>query len=181
MNTSTNLRKGLSNPFSSLRKLTTEKQRKKPLVLPCKISLYGIVRTKGASGEKHLVKKLVNELISANKKVFICLENFIESNDYYVKHYLDTPVNQLISINELMGVEGGVINLNWRNDEMIENLFSIIDDSYDIAVVFACGTSSAGPMFDRVKQLSRFCEKIYVSVNGEVDNSTEPAQRLAKY
>jgi hypothetical protein len=141
---------------------------------------YGVIRTKGGSGEVHTVKKLIDELLSKNKKVIVCYENKIEDVESdYTLNYFQSPVNKLIELCDINNEQGGVINLNWRNNSELSKLFQTIanlDDEYSI--IMTTGTCSGTNLTKKISQISLFCNRIFITVDSLVDNSITPARNL---
>ncbi|MEJ2893206.1 hypothetical protein WDB89_11650 [Pseudoalteromonas sp. B5MOD-1] len=146
------------------------------LTVPQNVQLLAVVRTKGGSGEKHLVKALSQALLDKHKRVFICLETYIKSNDLLLTYNYSNPLNKLIDIEKIPESQGGFLNLNWRFDNNLEKLFSILKHEKNVSIIFTCNTSGAGEMESRIKQLERFCDQIYMSVCIDTHESITPAK-----
>jgi len=149
--------------------------------IPPFTKFYGVLRSKGGSGEMHLLRKLANELLVQNKKVFVCYKTYFEMEEFvgFEKRInLPSPLNRLIEINDLTSSEGAAINLDWTKVERVNQLFAAIKDVENCAVIFTVGTASGSPIGKRATQLSRFCEKVFVSVDSHVENSFLPARWL---
>ena len=139
---------------------------------------YAVLRSKGGSGEVHTVKKLVDELITAGNNVLVCYEQHIE-DDHLVTQYFTSPCNKVITMDQVAKNKNGIINCNWTNTSCMSELSAALDNTErDYSIIFTCGTSSAGRLQSRINSISEFCNKIFISVNADVENSIEPCRRL---
>lgn len=157
--------------------LSTERVNLTP---PSNAEFYGVIRTKGGSGEVHTVKKLIDELISTNKKIIVCYETqFTNDENAFTLNYFQYPVNKLINLCDIGDEKGGVINLNWRINSELSNLFSTVANlEGEYAIIMTTGTSSGGNLIERVGQISPFCNRVFITVDSLVDNSVAPGIRL---
>jgi len=141
---------------------------------------FGVLRTKGGSGEQHTVKKLVEDLLSQNKNVLVCFENPIDQDHYYTQ-YFPEDTNIFLKTHVLIKAGAtGLFNCNWTNQYDFTELIKALNDApCDYSVIFTCGTSSGGALAERVSAVIEDCESIFVSVNSSDVNSIEPAKKLA--
>lgn len=152
------------------------------LTKPGNVKCMAVLRTKGGSGEKHLVKKLIDELINDDHKIILCFKNAIESDDYYLTQFLPEGVSKLINLNEIgETIKSSTINLDWRFNDNLAKLFKTLGNlPANYTVIFTTGTGSAGELYDWTIKLSSLCETVFLSVNSDVENSVMPAKRLCK-
>ncbi|HCP98759.1 MAG TPA: hypothetical protein DIT74_13760 [Pseudoalteromonas sp.] len=140
------------------------------------LTIYGVIRSKGGSGEKHIVKKLSQDLIASGKKVFICYKNTIESDDYLLKHFLPREISVLINPQDIsLEGNGGVINLNWWDNNCVIEVFKKIKKIKGATIIITCGTDTAGYMYERIRHLQKVCDKIFIPIDSHVHFSVEPA------
>jgi hypothetical protein len=137
---------------------------------------YAAIRSKGGSGEKHLVKQLATELIASNKKVIICYENPILDNDIHLTHFFPEDLTNLLTMKKLDG--SGVLNLNWRDEIQLKKLFLALEGIDDLALILTVGTDSAAALYKRVERALGICKKVFISVDSSCDNSIEPAKNI---
>jgi len=141
------------------------------------VSFYAVIRSKGGSGERHLINKLVNEL--PHKKIFLCYETSLTVFGDNLDSFYSKPINKIIELNDIKESSGGIINLNWRVRSELQRLFSKINEiDKECIVIFSTGTSSGSEIADRVSSISHLCKKVFVSVNSLVENSFKPAKNL---
>lgn len=172
------LNKLLKPDFHS--EINSEVQRLNVLSIPKNITCYAVIRTKGGSGERHLINKLIDEL-PKNKKIFICYENELEMKPNFVSKFFSKPIEKIISLSqaEIRESLGGIINLNWRSQSEIEKLLKAINEqTEDCICIFSAGTSSGNPILDRINSISSLCERIFISVDSLTEDSVNPAKEL---
>lgn len=149
------------------------------LKVPDNVSCYAVIRSKGGSGERHLINALIASF-PKRSKVFICYENELEINAEAVSQHFSKPIERVVSIKEISNVCGGIINLNWRDKNQIHDLLSELSHlGEDCFIVFSQGTSPSGNIAERIESISSLCVQILISVDIHSANSLSPALDLA--
>ena len=143
--------------------------------IPSNISFYGVVRSRGSTGERHIVRKLSEELLKQKKIVFVCYQCISED-----ERDLPVPIRGLIDINILKGSQGGAVNLDWLNNKEVNKLFLAIKEIKDCAVIFTIGTDSGMKFKERTEQLIQLCKRVYITANDD-DKSVVPAKGLLNH
>ena len=166
-----------SNPLKSS---NTELQGLNNLNIPNNVTCYAVIRSKGGSGERHLINKLIDKL-PKNSKIFICYENKLEMEPNFVSKFFSKPIEKIISQDEISESVGGIINLNWRSQSEINKLLTVINKQTDDCIfIFAPGTSSGTTILDRINCISSLCKNIFVSVDCLSENSLNTAKNLSQ-
>jgi hypothetical protein len=141
--------------------------------------LYAVIRSKGGSGEKHLVKKLAKELLASNKKVIICYQIPMPADDLHLTHFLPVGINNLIKLKDIQNDPiSGVLNLDWGNEKQLAELLLTIAGFDNLAIIFTIGTFSGAGLFKRVESVEPICKKIFISITSSCDYSIERARNL---
>jgi hypothetical protein len=141
------------------------------------VSFYAVIRSKGGSGERHLINKLVNEL--PHKKIFLCYETSLTIFGDNLDCFYSKPINKLLELNDINESSGGIINLNWRVRSELQRLLSKINEiDKECIVIFSTGTSSGAVIADRVSYISHLCKRVFISVDSLVEDSVKPAKNL---
>ena len=152
------------------------------------------MRSKGGSGEKHSVRKITQELLKTYPKVITIVKE--EDDPFYLflspEHTKFTPELKQSSANDIFctifnnGDDNTYINLNWEDLTLLNQVLVSIDkntvDGKKAAVILTVGTAS-GSAHSLCKQftlLTPYCQKIYVSVNSNVEESFEAARIAIK-
>lgn len=155
------------------------KEVEKLKTIPDNLAVYGVIRTKGSSGERHVVNKLAEELLSKGKKVFICTNQEISSNDLIFETCIPSKVAKLISLDDIVtSHHGGVLSIYWRDISNLNKLFEKLSRIDNCALILTIGQDTGGKIASRVNQIIPFCKKIYLSVTSDCLNSTGPAITL---
>lgn len=146
--------------------------------VPSNVMSYAVIRSKGGSGERHLINSLI-ELLPKDKKIFICYENAIAATPEIVTKYFSPPIEEVIHLEQLNEVKGGIINLKWRITNQLQQVFDAIGKiNQDCIIIFSPGTSSAGELLNRVHSISYLCEHTFISVDTLSEESLESALKL---
>lgn len=146
---------------------------------------YAVLRTKGGSGEMHTVRKLVDELL-ANKQenILICYLYEIDEAHYYTKYFDESCSTFLPSYHFIASGVSGLVNCNWTSKAALNKLIKALNRSdTDFSVIFTCGTSSASiaEIRKRFFAISNLCERVFISVNANAENSVLAARNLADW
>ena len=125
--------------YTLLKSSNTESQGVNNLNIPNNVTCYAVIRSKGGSGERHLINKLI-DVLPKNNKIFICYENELEMTPNFVSKFFSKPVDKIISLTqeEISESGGGIINLNWRSQSEINKLLKAINKQTDDCIfIFA--------------------------------------------
>lgn len=178
----TKISKPLPGLYKLLKSSNTELQGVNNFSIPNNVTCYAVIRSKGGSGERHLINTLIDEL-PKNNKIFICYENELEMKPNFISKFYSKPIEKIISLSqdEISESVGGIINVNWRSQSEIDKLLKIIDNQTDDCIlIFSAGTSSGTPVLDRINCISSLCKNIFVSVDCLSENSLDTAKNLCQ-
>lgn len=168
--------------YTLLKSSNTKSQGLNNLNIPNNVTCYAVIRSKGGSGERHLINKLIDVLPKSNK-IFICYENELEMTPNFVSKFFSKPVDKIISLTpeEISESGGGIINLNWRSQSEINKLLKAINKQTDDCIfIFSAGTSSGIPILDRINSISSLCKNIFISVNSLCETSLNTAKNWSQ-
>lgn len=141
------------------------------------IFCIAVIRTKGGSGEKHVVKNEKKAFNDQGRNVLIVKLNSditVENEGHHKVYGCELTLQQVKD-----GCSNGQLVLDWTNQDKLNELFEAITSSETICI-FTVGTDSGGKLWKRISSIKRYCSKIILSVNLEVMNSIQPAIRVIR-
>lgn len=149
------------------------------LKMPSNARCYTIMGNTSGSREQLLINKIINT-IPPFMKVFIVFENSLHACPEFVQDNFSSPIEKVISLDELDQVRGGIINLDWTIPSQLKILLMLIEKMSDECVIcLATGSNANGQVKERVNMVVHLSNKIIISVNKQDDWSLCPAYHLA--
>lgn len=146
---------------------------------------YAVLRAKDGSGEMHTVRKLVDELLAKKQEnILICYLYEIDEAHYYTNFIPESYSTFLPSYHFIACGVSGLVNCDWTSKAALSKLIKAMNDSdADFSVIFTCGTSSASiaEIRKRFFAINNMCERVFVSVNANAENSILAARNLADW
>ncbi|MCP4989097.1 MAG: hypothetical protein GY928_24470 [Colwellia sp.] len=156
--------------------------------------VFAVLRSKGGSGEKHSVKEISKELIKTHHKVIAIVK---EEDDPFYSFFTPnctklTPELELSIIDAILCKvinnedDNTIININWEDLNLLNRVLLSIDknsgDNKKTAVILTVGTASgsAHSLSKQFSLLNTYCDKLYISVNLDVEESFETASITIK-
>ena len=149
------------------------------LKMPSNATCYTIIGNTSGSREQLLINEIINK-IPPFMKVFIVFENSFHACSEFVRNNFSHPVEKVISLDEIGGVKGGIINLDWTIPSRLKTLLMLIEQMGDDCVIcLATGSNADGQVKERLNMVAHISNKIVISVNKQDDWSLCPAFHLA--
>lgn len=140
---------------------------------------YVILGNALGSGEQLLINQIINK-IPPFIKVFICYQNEFLACSSFIRENYTSPIEQMVSIDELVSVDGGIINLDWTEPSKLKNLLHEVGImGADCIVIFASGSNAGSEVKKQIKLVSHLCQKLFIAVNIHDRESFYSAKRLA--
>ena len=149
------------------------------LKMPSNARGYLILGNALGSGEQLLINQIINK-IPPFLKVFICYQNEFLACSSFIRENYPSPIEQMVSIDELVSVAGGIINFDWTEPSNLKNLLHEVGlMGADCIVIFASGSNAGSEVKKQIKLVSHLCQKLFVAVNIHDRESFYSAKRLA--
>lgn len=149
------------------------------LKMPPNARGYVILGNALGSGEQLLINQIINK-IPPFIKVFICYQNEFLACPSFIRENYPSPIEQMVSIDELVNVKGGIINLDWTEPSNLKNLLHEVGlVGASCIVIFASGSNAGSKLKKQIKLVSHLCQKLFVAVNIHDRESFYSAKRLA--
>ena len=103
-------------------------------------------------------------------KVFICYQNEFLACSSFIRENYPSPIEQMVSIDELVSVAGGIINFDWTEPSNLKNLLHEVGlMGADCIVIFASGSNAGSEVKKQIKtfrrKLAKFLERKEVKPN----------------
>ena len=136
---------------------------------------YGVIRSKGGSGEHHYTRHLCNDLAENSSEPLICYQN----KDVHYSGKQSEEYGTPIQLSELTSSKGRAY-LQTSFSPLSELFITRLAKSNYKNVIFTEGTCSGAGMFSNFRVLSLFCNTVFVTVSANVRSSFAPAIRLAE-
>lgn len=133
-------------------------------------SLISVLRTKGGSGESHVVKAVLDAIINEYKSALVVHEN----PDRTLEKYVGNTWNYL----EQDPSATALICSRW--DEFFKDGYTHFLKSTFDSIIFTLGTTY-GTNITTLKEMANISDVVFLSVSSDVRDSVEPAVIFSQY
>jgi len=140
------------------------------LQMPKNAKGYAVIGNCNRAREQHLINEIINK-IPPFKKVFIVNEQPLQASPEFIVEHFSSPIERVITLDEMTQVTGGIINLDWTIPSRLKILLMLINAMPDECVIFFATGSHAEQVKERVSLVAHLCDKIVISLNKQNPNS----------
>ncbi|MDK1287429.1 hypothetical protein [Pseudoalteromonas umbrosa] len=165
-----------SKPISQPKETTRKFSESQNLVTSDLVTCFAALRTKGGSGERHLVKRLFD--IEKEKDQEILVVRVVCDN---VFEYNELPLGNHIEFSDIQhGVTEGHLVWDWTDITKLNLLLKLVSENATkkTTIIFTHGTNSGGRIFKWLPILEPHCQQVILSINTEVKQCNDVAEKI---